>query len=82
MPIINVFKVWYFFISDHIGNLTVELILASAEVIFKNRKILSAMEVASSYKLISLLKTAFNAYNAYNAFTALKSNTAFFACTA
>ena len=70
------------FSSDHIGNLTVELILASAEVSFKKTKILSAMEVASSYKLISLLKTAFNADNAYNAFTALKSNTAFFACTA
>ena len=40
------------------------------------------MEVASSYKLISLLKTALTAYNAYNAFTALKSNTAFFARTA
>ena len=49
---------------------------------FQKTKIRSAMEVASSYKLISLLKTAFNAYNAYNVFTALKSNTAFFACTA
>ena len=49
------FQSLVFFSSDHIGNLTVELILASAEVIFKNRKILSAMEVASSYKLISLL---------------------------
>ena len=30
------FQSLVFFSSDHIGNLTVELILASAEVIFKN----------------------------------------------
>ena len=65
------------FSSDHIGNLTVELILASAEVIFKKTKILSAMEVASSYKLILLLRTAFNAYNAYNAFTAVTAFTVY-----
>ena len=32
----QIFQSLVFFLSDHIGNLTVELILASAEVSFKN----------------------------------------------